>query len=159
MRESNARWLEPDVESCREIVAALTDVELAELGTAMLRACRSSCAEVPEPVLTVELIGLTRRSWPEAHRAFDDVRDVTLQFERAQRSGTDPTYKLLFVAENAAKVLYNAAKMPAPFDADSGLRLLVCVAHFVQTRALPELREMVLSLMNAALARTLARTP
>lgn len=157
MEEINAKWLEPDVEDCRAIIAALSDVELAELGTEMLRACRVSCAGVPPPVLDVELIGLTPRSWPEAHRAFRDVRRVTLQFDQARTSSEDPVYNLLFVAENAAKVLYNATKMPRPFDATSGLHLLVSVAHFVRARALPELRVTVASLVDAALAQARAQ--
>lgn len=157
MQEITTRWLEPDVEGCRAIVAALTGVELAELGTEMLRACRVSCAGVPPPVLDVELIGLTPRSWPEAHRAFREVRRVTLQFDQAQTSGADPIYKLLFVAEGTAKVIYNATEMPGPFDATSGLHLLIAVAQFVRVRALPELRVTVASLVDAALARARAR--
>lgn len=157
MHAPEAQWLEPDVERCREIASALTDEEMAELGTELLHACRVTCPDVPPPVLTVELIGLTRRSWPEAHRAFSDVRDVTLQFERAQRPGSDPAYRLLGVAEDTAKVIYNATNPVGPFDAPAGMNLLISVAHFVRTREPPELRPTVVSLVEAALARARGR--
>ncbi|MFT3772891.1 MAG: hypothetical protein QM820_46490 [Minicystis sp.] len=108
-------------------------------------------------MLTVELIGLSPGSWPEAHRAFRDVRQVALQFERAGTPASDPTQQLLGVAENAAKVIYNATNLPAPFDAPAGLHLLVSVAHYVRLRGSPELRATVVSLVEAALVRARSR--
>jgi hypothetical protein len=157
MQTIDMKWLEPDVKGCREIAAALTEVELAELGTALLRTCRMSCCSVPPPVLAVELIGATPRSWGDAHRAFSDVRDATLQFDQAQTPGSDPTYQLLFVAENTAKVIYNATNPIGPFDASSGMHLLISVAHFVRVRGVPELRTTIASLVEEALARATTR--
>ena len=56
----------------------------------------------------------------------------------ARDSAIDPALKrLLFVAENTAKVIYNASGEPAPFDADAGWELVPCVEHFLATISVP----------------------
>ena len=45
---------------------------------------------------------------------------------------------VLFVAENAAKVVYNASSPPDPFDYDCGYWLVGCLRHLVDTLGAPE---------------------
>lgn len=73
--------------------------------------------------------------WRLAHGAFGDVRKVTLAAEE-RLSSIDPRFKsLLYVAENAAKVIYNASNEPAPFDHDAGWWVVPCFEHFLATVA------------------------
>ena len=60
--------------------------------------------------------------WAEAREAFSSVRELTLKTED---SNSDPIYTgVLFLAENVAKVTYNALGKPAPFDYNSGYRIV-----------------------------------
>jgi len=82
-----------------------------------------------EPVNKVLDIAQAPRRWREAHRAFQAVRDLTLKAEKKRPSDTHVA--LLFVAEIAAKVTYNASGEPAPFDLDSGAWMAKNLRHFV----------------------------
>ena len=55
----------------------------------------------------------------KAHNFFDSVRLLTLDEERKD-SKDDKFYNLLLLAENVAKVTYNAYGYSAPFDHDAG---------------------------------------
>jgi hypothetical protein len=84
---------------------------------------------VPE-VDTVCEIAKTPLRWKEAYAAFTAVRMLTLRVE--QDRVAEPLYKsILVVAENAAKVVYNASGGPAPFDNNAGWRLVRDVHHVV----------------------------
>jgi hypothetical protein len=52
--------------------------------------------------------------WSEAHGQFSKIRQFLLNHKQYQPEA------FLFLAENVAKVTYNASSQPAPFDADSG---------------------------------------
>src|SRR5262249_42468352 len=83
----------------------------------------SRLAAVPDPVRAVAEIGRDPQRWPEAYAAFSAVRKLTLAEERSHAGGV--VYELvLFVAENVAKVVYNASGEPAPFDYDCGYWLV-----------------------------------
>lgn len=81
------------------------------------------------PVNDVLEIAQDERRWCEAHKAFGAVRDMTLKSESAGYSNEHVA--LLFIAEIAAKVTYNASGEPAPFDADSGAWMAKNFRHFV----------------------------
>lgn len=69
------------------------------------------------PVAEIEVVcavAKTPTRWPEAHAAFQAVRRLTL------RENDQLRYSVLMLAENTAKVTYNASGSSAPFDADSG---------------------------------------
>jgi len=80
------------------------------------------------PVNDVLDIAQDERRWREAHQAFGAVRDLTLKTESGRYSAT--YVALLFVAEIAAKVTYNASGEPAPFDEDSGAWMAKNFRHF-----------------------------
>ena len=78
------------------------------------------------------LAGDTSR-WHEGHAAFQAVRYLTLLAEReAKPAQPDPRYySFLMLAENTAKVIYNASGSPAPFDRDSGWWVVCCLHSLV----------------------------
>jgi hypothetical protein len=60
---------------------------------------------------------------------FQAVRELTLQAQR--QTSKDCKYTLfLSIAENAAKVIYNASGEPAPFDPNAGVKLIHSLAVF-----------------------------
>jgi hypothetical protein len=77
------------------------------------------------PIREVEdLLRITesRLRWREAHAQFTRLRTLTLAAEQARDA--HPMYKaLLRLAETVAKVTYNSAGAPAPFDVHAGWRL------------------------------------
>lgn len=88
----------------------------------ILAECLPLIPNVPEISEVYEIAGAPLR-WAEAYAAFSDVRQRTLEAERTH--STDLIYKsVLSVAENAAKVTYNASGQPAPFDYEAGARLV-----------------------------------
>ena len=90
-------------------------------------------SRVPAPAAVEAIVAIAAAPprWAEAHAAFSAMRTLTLEAERGA-SGASPALRaVLYLAENAAKVTYNASGRPAPFDADAGhwlasnLRLVV----------------------------------
>ena len=68
--------------------------------------------------------------WVEAHAAFSAVRDLTLREERERSS--EAYRALLYVAEIAAQIIYNASGASAPFDSDSAWWLAGNTRTFVR---------------------------
>ena len=94
----------------------------------VLDVCRAHSNEVP-PVEHVAELGRSPGRWHEARKAFGNVRALTLDQERKP---TDPFYlALLHLAENTAKVIYNASAAPLPFDADAGWWVASCARAVV----------------------------
>jgi hypothetical protein len=87
---------------------------------------------VPTQIQAVIEIARDAKRWREAHAAFSAVRGLTL-VEHKSHAGGEVYESLLFVAENAAKVVYNASGEPAPFDYDCGYWLVGCLRHLVDT--------------------------
>ncbi|RCS43213.1 hypothetical protein DTL42_18820 [Bremerella cremea] len=77
---------------------------------------------VSNPLLTeVEQAALTTQKWSSGHRLFSKVRDITLQHDRNSRRALedDILSYVLAVAEQTAKVTYNATSPFDAFDDDS----------------------------------------
>jgi len=55
--------------------------------------------------------------WQEAYQAFQTIRKVTLRLKQGLY------VDVLTLAENVAKVTYNASGQPAPFDYNSGWKI------------------------------------
>ena len=79
-------------------------------------------SRVPSPPAVEALVAIAASParWAEAHAAFSAIRVLTLQAERAGPGASPQLRAILYLAENAAKVTYNASGRPAPFDADAG---------------------------------------
>ena len=116
-------------------VKALTAQQLAEVATCGLAACCATIDCKEKEVLDVVAVGSQPSKWTRGHEAFDQVRVRTLEVERdllvSPKSETSPGYLLLFVAENAARLLYNATSPVDPFDADSGSSFFRSLSRFV----------------------------
>lgn len=70
--------------------------------------------------------------WGEAHDAFSLLRRAVLALERQHRTNEQEIlYRLLFVGEITAKVIYNASGSPRPFDHDSGWWVAQILKHFL----------------------------
>lgn len=98
----------------------------------ILATCANCLSTVPHAVNRVISIGRSRWRfrWRSGHRAFSQVRRLTLKAEG--RRDEDTACYLLYVAENAAKVIYNASDPVDPFDDDSGAWLVRSAHDFAE---------------------------
>jgi hypothetical protein len=94
----------------------------------ILTACCRRVRAVPKPIAHVIDLASAPEKWKLAHDAFSEVRRLTLDAERQPIETLD--HYLLYVAENTAKVIYNASGSSAPFDRDSGAWLVRCAKEF-----------------------------
>jgi hypothetical protein len=98
------------------------------------------CRRLTRPPLAVRAvcaIAARRYLWRWGHVAFHAVRRLTLQYEEAKSK--DEVYGgLLYLAENVAKVTYNATNPPDPFDEDVGAWVVSCLCYLVNKVGNPE---------------------
>src|ERR1043165_8295311 len=57
--------------------------------------------------------------WPTAREAFNATRTLTLKNQRTPAKSIFYGF-VLYLAENTAKVTFNATELPAPYDHDAG---------------------------------------
>jgi hypothetical protein len=98
--------------------------------------------------------------WTEGHRAFQAVRELTLRAEQwASLGRRDPLrYAYLMLAENTAKVIFNATGGLRSFDADCGWWVARCLYDAVELLDDPELRSQAWEVLSTA-GRSAARGP
>src|SRR5437867_2698660 len=81
------------------------------------------------PIESILHIANHPAEWNQAHTAFSTLRKSTLELERLH--ARSPEQKILLaqlgLAENVAKVIYNATNPPDPFDEDSGWWVAPCL--------------------------------
>ena len=107
---------------------------------------------VPPAVRVVAVAARKPEWWPQAHGAFSLVRRLTLAEDKSHVGGA--MYgAMLLVAENTAKVVYNASGEPAPFDADCGAALVSCLRHLTAVAGSPEFEQRAWGLLGAWLRR------
>jgi hypothetical protein len=100
----------------RHLMEHLPPQQQVARARAVLEICRTHWPRIPQ-VDRVATLAAEPARWVEAHAAFGAVRELTL---REERTPTNHVYEaLLFVAEIAAKAIYNASKAPAQFDHNS----------------------------------------
>src|SRR6185503_4552924 len=90
----------------------------------------SRCEEVPEVSNLIEIARHPTR-WSEAHSCFGALRRLTLAAEQEKPSTKTNHLFLLYLAENIAKLTYNAGGYPAPFDPDSGWWIPQNLKHII----------------------------
>ena len=130
----------------RALYEPLTPAGRVHWAATVLTFCMRHSASAPAIDRVAELAGIPS-DWRLAHDAFGDVRDLTLMAER-QGGSIDPRLaSLLQVAENTAKVIYNASSEPAPFDHDAGWRVVCCFERFLAIVAMPEVTRRGLELL------------
>jgi hypothetical protein len=86
----------------------------------VLELCLELIDEPPEEVIAVCDIARDPRRWSQAHMAFDSVRKLLLLAEAGSLKASEVLLGIFYVAENAAKVTYNACSPGDPFDEDAG---------------------------------------
>jgi hypothetical protein len=79
---------------------------------------------------TIYEIAMDKTRWKEAHEAFGALRELTLKAERS-KSNYEIYAGILSLAENTAKVAYNASGEAAPFDHNAGWRIISNLRHIV----------------------------
>lgn len=136
----------------RAIYEAIPNASRPSWGADILEVACSQVPHVPTQVRAVIELAREPQRWREAHAAFSDVRNLTLA-EESSHAGGEVFASLLAVAENAAKVVYNASGEPAPFDYNCGYRLVKSLRHLVETVGSPEFEQHVWALLEAWLRR------
>jgi hypothetical protein len=86
----------------------------------ILRFCCNYSSTVPAEVAAVLDLTRCNSEWHRGHEVFDTLRRLTLRIERDQVAADTITRGIIGVAENVAKVVYNATSPGDPFDAESG---------------------------------------
>jgi hypothetical protein len=93
---------------------------------AVLDECCNRLDPIPAEVEAVRALARDPARWREAHNAFDRVRLLVLEAERTHPGVYRYRESVLFLAENVAKVTYNASGGSAPFDHDAGWWIASC---------------------------------
>jgi hypothetical protein len=146
-KDARTAWLAGRHLDCgRVIYESLTPHQRVRWASAVLSFCIEHSPSVPE-VNSVAALAQDENSWPLAHAAFSSVRAVTLIEEKSPGSLDPRSARLLAVAENTAKVIYNASQASAPFDHDAGWWLAVCFADFIASTQETELRSLGTSVL------------
>jgi hypothetical protein len=71
--------------------------------------------------------------WPEARQAFDALRQLTLKAEKeGEKDG--PHRAILYLAENVAKVTFNALGFPASYDDNAGWQVVSCLGKVLDSQ-------------------------
>lgn len=110
------------------ICASLSREELVAWAGQVLEAASALCEPVSEVKAIVDATK-DRSQWSSCMPLFSATRALLL---RAERGSTDrATICLLYLAENVAKVTYNASDGPAPFDAEAGAWILDCAVRLL----------------------------
>jgi hypothetical protein len=124
------RWRQGDLAACERLVDGISPEVCAHFATHVLELCAATTQNAPGPVDGVIQAG--QKNWGVGHRAFDAVRDLVLQIEHAGEESRESGFLLLFVAENAARVIYNASSPADPFDDDSPAYFMAAVSDFMR---------------------------
>jgi hypothetical protein len=107
-------------------------------GAELLEVVSRSIFNAPE-IEAVIAFARTPEQWADgldhksnaAHNFFDAVRHLTLQIERQEKR--QPFESVLLLAENVAKVTYNAYRYRAPFDHDAGWWITANLKSIIDT--------------------------
>ena len=104
----------------------------------------------PTVVGTTILIAREPGRWLEARSVFEELRGHTLKVEASKTSDID-LLSILHLAENTAKVTYNASGLPAPFDRISGWWVASNLFDVATALADPDFADKALDLLVAPL--------
>ncbi len=100
-------------------------------------------------VWELQRVARKRRRWRGAHQAFGMIRKATLRLEE-RKTRTQIQERILcqcYVAENVAKVIYNAADPMDPFDEDAGWWIVSCLKSCIDCVGKSEFEEEATSLL------------
>lgn len=108
-----------------QVKEKLSPSELVTWSIELLVASATATRQISEVEELIES-GKNHNQWFQAQSIFSSIRSLTLMEEKKIRQ--DPIYlAVLYLAENTAKVVYNASGGDAPFDDDAIDWIPVCV--------------------------------
>jgi hypothetical protein len=140
LTEAQAAWHRGDVERAGHLLYRSRAPAARPRWAGEVLAAASRGLQTPPEIRHVLELAANPVRWHEAHKAFNAVRLLTLQQEKAGRRRDELFYALLFIAENTAKVTYNASRQPAPFEEDCGDWIALNVRDLLEASPNPELR-------------------
>jgi hypothetical protein len=108
------------LEAGRLLFETIPPLDRPQWAAGLLDLCCALLRSPPVEVLVVRTLATDPDRWSEGHSAFDAVRDLVLREEARVFGRNKILLEVLFVAENTARIIYNASAPPDPFDADSG---------------------------------------
>lgn len=137
------------LEAGRLLFESLPKEDQPEWGAAILDLTKQWLDVRMCDVWYLQYIAKKRRRWSAAHPVFFSIRGTTLRLER-RRQRTPVQERILcqcYVAENVAKVIYNAADPMDPFDEDAGWWIVPCVKACIDCLGNPEFEKAATSLL------------
>ncbi len=140
LEELRQKWMNYSPEAYKAMANQLPKRACARFAAVALEYCLERLPGQAQ-LFDIVRIGKDPERWDQAHLAFDALRDVTLKCEARTPASDDPGYALLFVGENAAKVIYNATSPVDPFDDDSAewlFRVLADLAQILRSQDLAD---------------------
>lgn len=120
-----AKWQSGEaLEAGRLLYEVIPTLQRPLWAASVLELCIDLIPNTPE-INTILEIARTQRRWAESKEAFKSIRKLTLQADEEARNAKSIDYNLLYrtvlcLAENVAKVVFNATSSLAPYDRDSG---------------------------------------
>jgi hypothetical protein len=121
IRAARALWdAGKSLEAGRVLFEAMPAEERPSWAGTILQFCCDHAPTVPAEVAAVLELTRKRSEWHRGHKVFDALRRLTLRIERNEVPADTMLRGIVGVAENVAKVTYNATSPADPFDADSG---------------------------------------
>ena len=123
-------WETNPLKAGAEIYSRIPEETCPKWAGDILSTCCEQMSLIPAEVQHIIDIALVESEWSQAHNAFSEVRKLTLKSEA--RNDTDALHYLLYVAENACKVIYNSSFPMDSFDTDSGAWLVRCSREFAE---------------------------
>ena len=121
------------VEAGRSLFEAIKPSERAKWAVAVLRLAQERSTLVSQSIQHLLRISDDSGNWPLAKQVFSTLRAEVLKLERLQTltDAQEEGILCLYLAENVAKVLYNATNPPDEFDEDSGWWVAGCLRRYV----------------------------
>ena len=145
---AHSLWVSGDaLEVGRLLFEELSAFETVQWAIAILRTVYKHCDNRNETILELLSLADSPSEWHRAKSIFNRIRDELLAVEEVvgeeecHTSTYDPLLIMLYVAENAAKVMYNATNPTDPFDEDSGWWLAQCLMQYLDCVKQPKLAE------------------
>lgn len=118
------------IEAGKLIYESLPEIKRPLWASNILSFCLKLTRSKPE-FLTVINTANDPKQWKNAHEVFQLVRKLTL-IDEQDRNQDEIFSGILNLAENTAKVTYNAGNFSAPFDHDSGWWIIQNLKYIVE---------------------------
>lgn len=132
--ELKRQWLAGEaLVAGQRVLRGVPRTRLPQWASAVLSHCLLFTKGTPREVYDVESIARCPERWTEAQRAFRSVRKLVLDAEAGGVVPSELVLGILYLAENVAKVAYNASDPERPFDEDSAYWIFANV-HWLASR-------------------------